>query len=140
SDPEVITLGKIMIIKQILESEKHSKLYNFSNSRSIDATWLPEFLAMAISSTAEGQLEECFARITIVNFNYDRVIEHFLFSELREKLRIAPKRVLKAIDSLRILRPYGVVDALNWQGGAVAFGELPAKPEDYLTLSQNIKT
>jgi len=75
-------------------------------------------------------VSEIFDRVSFINFNYDRCVEHFLFHAL-QKLYTLPEKDAKAIvDNLNIIHPYGIV-------GDGDFGNTSA---DYVALADGIKT
>lgn len=98
---------------------------------------------MASGSLRREEMQAAFSRVTIINFNYDRTIEHFLFSELQTKFRLIGDEAKQALAHLAIIRPYGAVGPLPWQDGdtAVPFGAgLGNDHERLFAISQNIRT
>jgi hypothetical protein len=87
-------------------------------------------------------LGDIFNNLTIINFNYDRCIEHFLFHAMQ---RLYPSKgetyVTDLINTkLKIIHPYGVVGSLPWQSRtkAVVFGG--GRFNDLAELSEQIRT
>jgi hypothetical protein len=146
--PEIVLLGRGEIVRQILSAERRSKLFNAENPTLIranryDDTWLPYFLSMAMGSqTREQAAAMPFQNIIVVNFNYDRTIEHFLFSRLQTNFGLTDTEVKEAIASLNVIRPYGSVGPLPWQNGtAVPFGDvITTDHEKLFTLAGNVRT
>ncbi len=98
---------------------------------------------MAAGSLKREEMQDAFSRVKIINFNYDRTIEHFLFSELQTKFRLTGGEAKQALSSLTVIRPYGVVGPLSWQNGdsSVPFGaDLGNDHERLFAISQNIQT
>jgi hypothetical protein len=88
AQPDLVSIGKAAIVWKILQSERNSRLFNDQNPEMIreinyDHTWLSHFLSMLISSLKREQATNLFRNVTIINFNYDRTIEHFLFNRLQ---------------------------------------------------------
>jgi hypothetical protein len=145
--PEIVALGKIAIVLEILRSEGRSKLSNPANPELIretnySDTWLPSFLSMVVGSLTREQARQAFRNVTIVNFNYDRIIEHFLFSRLQTNFGLNANEAIEAISSLKMIRPYGSVGRLPWQKGAVVpFGaRIDLDHEKLFELSNNVRT
>ncbi len=61
------------------------------------------------------ELSERFTYITLVIFNYDRCIEHFLIHALIAYYRLSEADAVKIISNLTIIHPYGTVGLLQWQ-------------------------
>jgi hypothetical protein len=70
---------------------------------------------MAVAALKKEQIADAFSKVTIINFNYDRLIEQFIYSALRTRLRVDQDEATKAISGLRTIRPYGKVGSLPWQ-------------------------
>jgi hypothetical protein len=150
--PGIVSLGKATIVREILQYERSSKLFNESNPALIrhgryNEDWLPPFLTMVVGSLRKDQAKDAFQNITIINFNYDRTVEHFLYSRLQINLGLNDNETIDLISSLRMIRPYGSVGRLPWEkvlvegGVAVPFGaELKTDHEELFALSENVRT
>jgi len=69
-------------------------------------------------------LGDIFKHLTIVNFNYDRCVEHFLFHAIQAWSLKGEAQVIELMNSLNIYHPYGTVGALPWQSReGIQFGE-----------------
>ena len=84
-DPKVQICGKLAIVKSILEAEHRSKLFKDPGRppdrdyfKNIDGTWFVRFFKMLSEDCKRDKVEELFKNTAIINFNYDRCIEHFL--------------------------------------------------------------
>lgn len=114
--------GKIGIVDSILNAERRSKLYyrkqsdaqtiNFS---SLEKTWYLPFFRTLTENCRSEELSERFSTITLIIFNYDRCIEHFLFHALQSYYNLKEPDIVSIINSLTIIHPYGTVGALQWQ-------------------------
>jgi len=150
SRPEVVSLGKVGIVKKILEIERGSRLFNVSDpelARDVEypECWVPEFLSMAVGSLKREEVEKIFSRTSLVNFNYDRTVEHFLYSNLVSTFGFSRDEAKNALLNLNIIRPYGSVGQLPWQAKAastaVPFGMNHGNNHQQLfTLTGNIRT
>jgi len=147
SHPEAVALGKAAIVREILSAERTSILFDkddADNARIPDsATWVSLFLQMAVAAMKKEEVGSAFSKVTIINFNYDRIIEHFIYSALRTRLDVSQDEANRAISGLRIIRPYGKVGGLGWQKeqSAVSFGaDLGNDHESLFSLSENVHT
>jgi hypothetical protein len=55
------------------------------------------------------------SNISFITFNYDRVLEFFLYTSLKYSFRLDDKEVLKALNSKQILHLHGIVGNFPWQ-------------------------
>jgi hypothetical protein len=128
TEPEIVMLGKAAIVREILAAERKSTLFDMNGSglktsTERDENWLQHFFSMAISSTLYRHIRHAFKMLTIINFNYDRIIEHYLYNALQNQALIHSVAAKEAVSSLEILRPYGKVGPLDWQSDVgVVFG------------------
>ena len=67
---------------------------------------------MAVSGTRRSEIVACFSNVTIINFNYDRLIEQYIYSELRTRLDVSPHNAAQTVARLKMIRPYGSVSPL----------------------------
>jgi hypothetical protein len=147
---EVVRLGKAAIVREILRAEHASKVFNPTNPKMISGdvnyadTWLPHFLTMAMGSLTREQATEPFKNVTVINFNYDRTVEHFLFSRLQTNFGLSEDDARGAVASLDMIRPYGLVGPLPWQDASgVPFGAEITIQRDHEQLFQfasNVRT
>src|SRR5439155_8041922 len=77
----------------------------------------------------KSEITSVFDNLTIINFNYDRSIEHYLPFSLGNYYGLAPSEVREVMPNLSILRPYGKAGSLPWERDPehVAFGDCDAK-------------
>jgi hypothetical protein len=77
--------GKLAIAQTILEYEKDSALavqkgHQFRDPTKVNKSWLGTFMhGLQERIVVNENLGDIFKHLTIVNFNYDRCVEHFLF-------------------------------------------------------------
>jgi len=149
SRPEAVALGKAAIVRQILAAERRSALFNKNDPDNVQIadnllnTWLHLFLQMAVAALTQEEIGSAFSKVTIINFNYDRIIEHFIYAALRTKLKVTDDKAKGAISGLKIIRPYGSVGSLVWQeeASSVPFGADLGNDHDQLfSLSKNVYT
>lgn len=151
---EIPLCGKLAIARAILEAERKSKLYinnsniynklNFSN---IGDTWYVVFFKLLTEKCEKNELKSRFKSITLIIFNYDRCVEHFIYNALLEKYySMSKSEAAELVKSIRIYHPYGVVGAHpldqvghTTSGDIVDFGEEVGSSK-LLELSRKIKT
>jgi len=151
--PEILSVGKAAIVRAILLAEKNSQLFNnvtpnMAPALDYSENWLVPFLLMSIRSlTREEAKEKLFENVTVINFNYDRTIEHFIFSELQRSYKFGTIEAQTMVSRLapRIIRPYGSVGPLPWfaqpKKTGIQFGaDLGRNHEELFRLSKNIAT
>ena len=141
--------GKLGIVRSILESERESKIYydyNQKNKKKINFdklcnTWFSGFVKALVENVQKNKLDGIFDNVSILNFNYDRCVEHYLFESLQDYYFLERGEAEEVVRKLNILHPYGSVGKLPWQvnnsQNAVPFG---AKTYNMLDLSSQIKT
>ena len=123
---EIVELGKIAIAYYILDAERRSILarkHGVINLATASGTWLSSFVSMALSALERDEADKAFEQVTIINFNYDRTIEHYLYWALQQLAAVPPDKAAECVARLKIIRPYGSIGKLEWQGQAgVSFG------------------
>ncbi len=146
-DPLVAYCGKFAIVRSILQAEGLSKLCfetrrvgSTVNYKSIGSTWFNGFQKMLTENCSnKDDLEERFDSLTMVVFNYDRCVEHYLFNFLKSYYpAFDAAELLSRID---IYHPYGQIGWLPWQkkDGSIDFGAKP-RAIDLIRLSKEIRT
>lgn len=144
---KAVTLGKLAIANQLLSSERRSTLPNDDDPGALNIfvpsaakEWLFHFLSMVVSGT---QIEErpIFENVTIINFNYDRSIEHFLFYALQRNAACSEDATREALLQLNVIRPYGTLGLLPWQepNAGIGYGG-PNSDNTILAASRTIRT
>lgn len=122
ADPKIAECGKLAIASEILKAERASKLfvdpgniYNRLKFENVEETWFNAFFQLLTLNTQLEGISERLSRVTIVSFNYDRTLEHFLHQAIQNYYGCSSDEAAKALASLVILHPYGSVGALPWQ-------------------------
>lgn len=121
-------IGKIAIAQAIIGCEQGNPeidpLFNVSTGapNSLLERWYP-LLLDAMSCSADTL---CDNRLSIVTFNYDRSLEHFLhLSWISKYGPAASPKIIAAIKHLNIVHVHGKLGDLPWEGGK--------NPRDYGT-------
>lgn len=91
--------GKLSIVRSILNSEKSSLLHfkrdhvdSTINFSALDKTWYLPFFQLITENCRIDDLEKRLKSITLIIFNYDRCIEHYLFHSLINYYRIKEEK------------------------------------------------
>jgi hypothetical protein len=147
-DKELELCGKLAIVRSILEEEKKSLLYcNPSvptatlNYQALEFTWYNAFMMLLTENCVVQQLDDRLSCISLIVFNYDRCIEHFLYHSLQTYYGIDQTDAASLVKKIQIYHPYGTVGALPWYGGehTITFGG-ETNPKQLLDLAGQIKT
>jgi hypothetical protein len=148
-DNDKVTLcGKLAIARSILESERSSLVYfkrqridSNINYNSLEKSWYLPFFQLLTENCSKNDVEERFGSITLIIFNYDRCIEHFMYYALQNYYGAPEAEAASIVKCINIYHPYGFVGVLPWQdsAGSVEFGADP-DPRQLLQFAQKIKT
>jgi hypothetical protein len=140
---ETVELGKAAIAHEILTAEHLSHLVTGPERDqpfidNANGTWLLPFLSMALGFSTQQQVEDAFHNVTMINFNYDRTIEYYLYWALQTRALVSAETARIAVSNLNIIRPYGSVGYLEWQTQeGVPYG---AKNADIFEVAKNVST
>ena len=146
-DRAVLTAGKLALVYYTLQAESKSVLASEPRAagelplRGTD-TWLFQLAQLIVKGVPRAKAEECFEKLSIVCFNYDRSIEHFLPWVVMRAFGMTYEEACELVDGrLRIVHPYGVAGRLPWQGdpeNGAAWGD--ETPDNIVALSKRIFT
>jgi hypothetical protein len=133
-DPKVELIGKLGIVRAILKAEaksanfrmpdRHPQVLEMSN---FDDTWYSSLTKLITENVKASQIDNIFNNLEIINFNYDRCLEHYLRFSLADYYDVKYEAVEGAMEKLVVHRPYGSAGKLPWQkqaGPDVQFGEM----------------
>lgn len=145
-DESIAICGKLAIARSILEAERSSKLFFKANNiddtidfKSVDNTWYSKFYRLLSKQTKKSNLDEIFDNVSVVNFNYDRSLEHFLVYALAANYRINIQQAQELVKKLTIYRPYGSVGSYFGQSQPITpFGFSGLRSVDEVVA--NLKT
>jgi len=106
--PEFVEVGKLSIAISLIPFEKDNFLFKAKN---IDNSWCHFlFSKMKVDFNSFDK-----NRISIITFNYDRSIEHFLFTVLINSYGKSEEQCAEKIRNIPIIHVYGRLGALPWQ-------------------------
>lgn len=127
---EIAMCGKMAIARVILDAERSSKLFykrqNLSdtiNFSAIEGTWYTGFYRLISRGVTRKSLDTLFNNITVVSFNYDRCLEHYLVHAIASNCGVTVDSARELVAKLKIYRPYGVVGPyFGTSNGVIEFG------------------
>ena len=146
-DPAVLAAGKLAIVYYTLQAESKSTLAaepRAAGELPLRGTenWLYQLGQLIVKGVPQAKAEECFEKLSIVCFNYDRAIEHYLPWVVQRAFGMTCKESCELVAGrLRIVHPYGVAGRLPWQGdeeNGATWGQ--DDPENIVQLSKRIFT
>ena len=114
NDDKCINLyGKAAIVKYIIEAERLSSMFYRAgtsiNFEQISSTWYVSFFKKLTRGISHKKLDDVFHGLTLISFNYDRCLEHFLFNALVRLYDVDAKKAADICNNAKIFHPYGVV-------------------------------
>jgi hypothetical protein len=147
-DPRVELVGKIAIVRAILRAEAASGAFksvdqmpDTINLSKFDDTWYSSLTKLLTENVRKSQVNSLFDNLEIVNFNYDRCLEHYLPISLASYYGLKPDAIREVMQGLTIHRPYGIAGRLPWQHGdapSVDFGG--GLPQQLADIAQQVRT
>lgn len=146
-DPAVQAAGKLAIVYYTLQAESKSTLYSEPRApgelplRGME-NWLFQLGQLIVKGVPRAKADECFEKLSIVCFNYDRAIEQYLPYVVQRAFGMTIEEACELVAArLRIVHPYGVAGRLPYQGDediGAQWGE--TDPDNMVTLSRRIYT
>jgi hypothetical protein len=118
----VSTVGKIAISYEILRHERGSPLMalDIINERksalySLSDTYYNFFFQRLCEGLQLSDLDRIFKNCSVISFNYDRTLEHYLFHAIQTYYGVDPTIAGSVMETLEIIHPYGSVGSPRWQ-------------------------
>lgn len=145
---KIALCAKLAIARSISQAEHNSLLYfemrRANSTIRFDAlreTWYLPFFQLLTENCGKNGLKERFKNVTLIIFNYDRCIEHFLYYALQTYYKVSEKEATDILINLNIYHPYGSIGALPWNNSneSMHFGADPSS-KDLLQVARKIKT
>ena len=107
--PKFMKIGKMAITLTLSTYEKKDELFEQKS----DKDWY-RYLWVKLSDTSFENFDK--NQLSIITFNYDRSIEHFLFTTMRALYRRSEQDCAKKLKKIPIIHVHGRLGALPWQG------------------------
>ncbi len=126
---EIAICSKLGIAYHILNGEVNS-IYKHSDI--LDAgrkTWHANFF-IKLKEGCENinDFEEKMDLLTLIIFNYDRCLEHYLFNAIKSFYDLSEGKASEVMSKINIIHPYGKLSNLPWENNA----------SDFLKYGENI--
>ena len=147
-DPKIELIGKLGIARAILKAEAASPSFRHEpgprpelDPSKFENTWYGFLTKVLTEGVKRSEVQNIFSNVEIINFNYDRCLEHYLPWSIASYYGIDQDEIKNAMQGLVVHRPYGVTGRLPWQAGtgpSVGFGECRAK--NLADVAQQIRT
>lgn len=147
-DSKIELVGKLGIVRAILRAEAGSRSFQSIENRpdSLDLkkfsdTWYSSLTKLLTENVRRSQIDRIFENFEIINFNYDRCLEHYLPFSLSSYYGVDLAATREITKALTVHRPYGVAGRLPWQSGdlpSVGFGE--GSPQQLADVAQQVRT
>lgn len=144
----ISTYAKIAISYCILKSEHKSHLRNLFNQNQVNhfdarfrGSWLEKLFTLTIKGTKKNLYKNSFSDISIINFNYDRCIECYLYNAIKIVFQLNSADAWNVVSNIKVVRPYGSIGNIKGDG-AVPFGGSYEGPTsgDLVSSYKTIKT
>lgn len=145
--PLVQVVGKLAIVHYTLQAEGRSPLTAEPRDPGDlplrgNENWLYQISRMVVGGVPSDKAEECFGNLSVISFNYDRALEHYLpwFVQMAFGMPLEEARALVAA-KLNITYPLGNVGRLPWAGGDAAEVEWGVEePQNLGALVNEVRT
>jgi hypothetical protein len=134
-DPLVLACGKLAIAFFMGQAESRSSLKDVPRvpgelplQGKVAEHWIYQLGQLITSGVPRSRIGQTLEQITIVNFNYDRSVEHFLPYALVMAYGIELKEAQDVIAAkLDVIHPHGMIGRLPWQKGEAPQAEWGAE-------------
>lgn len=111
--PEFIEIGKSLIANVLLPFEDESKLFDIFGSE-VKENWYRSYLIQSLISS--NKLSGFSSnQLSIITFNYDSSLEHFLFTSLKNRFNESDENIAVELNQLKIIHVHGQLGFLPWQ-------------------------
>jgi len=112
SRQDYVEIGKLMMANVLLECEKTDALFENSSNRRQGSNWYD----LLFSVIADGiPFEQVGENLNVITFNYDRSLEHYLFTALQNSYHTADEECAARIAEIPIIHVHGSLGRLPWQ-------------------------
>lgn len=149
TDEHARAVGKLAIVRAILEAESTTKLttdrgrsfIDFSDS-TLQGSWLARLIRNLTEGVKREDTEDLFHNVSFITFNYDRSLEEFLWRALQTYYGMTEQSAAELVGSHLVHHAYGSVGRLPWQSGdgpEAPYGE-DVGAKTLLDLSKRVHT
>ncbi|MGA3287730.1 MAG: hypothetical protein ABSD46_09910 [Bacteroidota bacterium] len=109
--PEFLNVGKAVIAQALIPYENEARLFARDNKENW-YSMIFEVLRRDIEKLEDRQ-------ISFITFNYDRSLEHYLFTQLKEYLNLSFDNCKMVMNKIPIIHVYGHIGNLGWQDNKI---------------------
>jgi hypothetical protein len=106
--PEFRDAGKLAIALSLMARENEKILNNFEKRK----VGFYDYLFTQLNTSWE---EFGNNKLSIITFNYDRSLEHYLFTALKHSYGKSDELIVKALSNIPIVHVHGSLGSLPWQ-------------------------
>jgi hypothetical protein len=106
---EFLHIGKLAITLGLIPFEEESRLFDINYREN---SWY-EYLFAKLNAKFEVFDQN---RLSVITFNYDRSLEHYLFKTLKSSYGKSDEECAEKLGKLPIIHVHGRLGALPWQG------------------------
>lgn len=142
---KLVTVGKLAIVKAILDSERGSSLYyDSTRNRPSDilkensGTWIGSLFSILIAGRNFKDFLDRLSKIHFICFNYDRCIQQFFGYASKSYFNISENDTGEVMGALNIHYAYGCVDKIEWFDDYSSNYGNNISPENIAKLYKNI--
>ncbi len=130
--PQFMEIGKSIMGIELLHGEIHDRLWHR------DENWLTYLYGQMIGNSLE---EFANNKVAFVTFNYDRCVEHFFFTSLKNSFGKSVEETAKIARKIQVVHLHGRLGHLPWQEGksAIEFGDNQIDVRKMEILTDQIK-
>ena len=146
NDSLKVQCAKLAIAKAILEAERASSLYADPHRRgdpldNASESWLAFLLRDPTRGSGRDDLSLSLSKITIIDFNYDRCVQHFTHRWLQRIYDMTQNESANICKGLKIYHPYGSLGPLPHESGhdGIPFGG-DVSPKRLIEIADRIQT
>jgi hypothetical protein len=146
-DPVITACGKLAIAHFICQAEARSTLRQtprMAGDLPVQGTdnWLYQLGQLVTSGVSKANVAKSLDELTIICFNYDRSIEHFMPHALVMAYGMPLKDAQTLVGAkLNVIHPYGTVGRLPWQQGDLPDAEWGTEqPWNVQNLAMQLRT
>jgi hypothetical protein len=110
--PEFLDLGKLVIAFCLIPYEKANVFFGTKGSDREPSCWYSYLIrSMYVRNFKEFKDNE----LSIITFNYDRSLEHYLFTVLKHRYNVLAPECADALKHIPIIHVHGKLGNLPWQ-------------------------
>jgi hypothetical protein len=108
---DLMPIGKAAMAQELIRYENEGKLFAYSDTDGA-SNWLREMYVRLKTSSVEAFAKH---RLSFITFNYDRSVEHFLFSALHHGYGEREERCAEVLRQIPVIHLHGRLGFLPWQ-------------------------